>query len=184
MSVKVMINEMITDSSFDHWTATCATGINDSGQIVGSAENDDTGETRGFMFDPQSPRCVLLPKPLNGPGQTAEKINNLGDIVAAEEGGWKTQYTWDADEGYVVVGSWQKDSGISAFNDCGQILLNNGFRYTPDTGWERVRASRGDGDYRHPEAGTPERLAQRVREVLRTLISEDETPMSSAQRAE
>ncbi len=36
----------------------------------------------------------------------------------------------------------------------------------PCSGWERVRAFRDDGDYRHPEEGAPERLAQRVRDEL------------------
>jgi hypothetical protein len=94
------------------------------------------------MFDPESRLCVLLPQPLNGLGQTAEKINNLGDIVASEEGGWKTQYAWDDDlDGYVLVDSWQEESSITAFNDRGQILLSNGLRYTPSTGWEDFSAT-------------------------------------------
>ena len=138
-----MINGMLDDDdpSFDGWTATSANGINDLGQIAGSAENDVTGETRGFMFDPQGPLCVLLPQPLNGPGQTAVKINNLSDIVATEEGGWKTQYEGNALDGYALVGSWLRESSITAFNDRGQILLSNGLRYTPGAGWEDFSAT-------------------------------------------
>ena len=73
IDLNVMINDMIADSSFEGWTATSAIGINDSGQIVGKAENDVTGETRGFMFDPIGQLCVLLPLPIHDGVQTARE---------------------------------------------------------------------------------------------------------------
>lgn len=131
------------DPCFDGWLAIKASGMNESGQIVGQAKNVDTGETRGFMFDPQGPQCVLLPPPLHSPGQTAREINNFGDILASEGGGWITQYTWDAsNDEYVLTDSWQKNSSIIVgFNDSGQILLVNGLRYTPGIGWEDFSAT-------------------------------------------
>jgi hypothetical protein len=140
------LNDLIADPSFDGWTANAANGINMSGQIVGQARNDETSETRGFVFDMfgSEPSCVLLPVPVNSPGQTAVRVNVLGDVVAAEGGGWKTLYGWDAAEnGYFVVGSWQTGSSLTAFNDFGQILLVDGRRYTPGIGWENFGTTYG-----------------------------------------
>lgn len=129
------------------WTLTQAWGINEFSQIVGSAQNNTTGESRGFVINAAWTQCVLLPSPnaSHPSGQYAKRINNLGDVLALEGGGWITTYTWNATSNlYYVTGSWQQNSTPQAYNDFGQILLVNGLRYTPGIeGWTNFATTYG-----------------------------------------
>ncbi|MEQ1824525.1 MAG: hypothetical protein ABL921_01195 [Pirellula sp.] len=128
------------------WTLRQAWGINELSQIVGSAQNNTTGESRGFVINAAWNECVLLPSPIpsHPSGQYAKRINNFGDVLAMEGGGWITAYTWNGTSNtYDVTGSWQQNSTSTAFNDFGQILLVNGQRYTPGTGWTNFATTYG-----------------------------------------
>ncbi len=125
------VNDLAGDTQ--GWTATEARGINQLGQIVGTAV-DANGTTRGFLLDRtvQPPRFVVLPE--SGPGsQGARAINNLGDIVGVREGGYLV--LWSPIGGTYVTQEWL-ELQPTAINDSGQIMSFSGRRYTPGVGWE------------------------------------------------
>jgi probable HAF family extracellular repeat protein len=66
-------------------TALSAVDVNARGELVGTAEDADTGETRVFFFDPASGDLVLLPPPAgledSGADFVATAINDAGDVV-------------------------------------------------------------------------------------------------------
>ena len=144
LNVGTIINE-----NRANWTLTCAYGINELNQIVGWAKNKNTLETRGFITNPLWTTCTLLPAPAIPGFQKAARINNFGEIVAAEGNASVVLYHWETDH-YVRGLTLQPPSPsidshgvfISGFNDVGQIFVVSGLRYTPSI-WQDFGATHG-----------------------------------------
>ena len=83
------------------WIAVDATGINNSGEIVGYAQNT-LGETRAYYFDGIS-SFRLLPGPAFTGSQVTLKINDLGTICAADGNASVIVYSPDLTTHAIVV---------------------------------------------------------------------------------
>jgi len=112
------------------WTAAEAVGINDAGQIVGSAKHAD-GRVRAYLFDLQNPLFLLIPQIGDGV-HYGQAINELGDVVGVRDLGVGQGYQlfyYPADGqvvGLINVGGLRH----LAINNTGQILTRSGYRLT------------------------------------------------------
>ena len=149
--VVTMIGEIGETVNRADWTLIVAYDINDVNQIVGWAQNKATLETRGFVTNYPSTECTLLPRPTIPGFQRAARINNSGEIVAAEGNASVVLYRWDTNTNKYVRG-WtlyppttlidsRRGVIITGFNDIGQILVSPGVRYTPNVGWQDFGAT-------------------------------------------
>lgn len=124
------------------WVATSARDINEFGQIVGTATNDN-GDKRAYLFMPgDSPtpaQLILLPSVGLG-DHHGRAINDLGDVAAhrfTPEGGRAILYVWNGAQMKYEAHEWPID-GLSpqAINNAGQILSWQR-RFNPITGqWD------------------------------------------------
>ena len=148
-----MIGEIGETVNRADWTLIVAYDINDVNQIVGWAQNKATLETRGFVTNYPSTECTLLPRPTIPGFQRAARINNSGEIVAAEGNASVVLYRWDTNTNKYVRGltlqppttliDSRRGVIITGFNDVGQILVSPGVRYTPVVGWQDFGATYG-----------------------------------------
>ena len=151
--VVTMIGEIGETVNRADWTLIVAYDINDVNQIVGWAQNKATLETRGFVTNYPSTECTLLPRPTIPGFQRAARINNSGEIVAAEGNASVVLYRWDTNTNKYVRGltlqppttliDSRRGVIITGFNDVGQILVSPGVRYTPVVGWQDFGATYG-----------------------------------------
>jgi uncharacterized membrane protein len=94
--------ELIQLPSSDNWVSAIAGDINEKGEIVGDVLNLAFDQGYSSLWQPTDPqrriyKLTLLPNPWGHPnGDTAEGINNSGDIVGA---------SWD-DSGNAVAMRW------------------------------------------------------------------------------
>jgi hypothetical protein len=67
------------------FTAVSAVDVNAQGEIVGTAEDGDTGEMKVFLFDPAAGELVVLPPPAgleeSGADFVATAVNEAGNVV-------------------------------------------------------------------------------------------------------
>ena len=151
--VVTMIGEIGETVNRADWTLIVAYDINDVNQIVGWAQNKATLETRGFVTNDPWTTCTLLPPPTIPGFQRAARINNFGEIVAAEGNASVVLYRWDTNTNKYVRGltlqppttliDSRRGVIITGFNDVGQILVSPGVRYTPVVGWQDFGATYG-----------------------------------------
>ena len=127
------------------WRTNWAYGINQFGDIVGTAVNSETGDRRAFHFNPLNSRISLLPTVGNGEHR-GTAINDVGTIVGLRNDGVSPfvvaiLYRWDpALQTYLGTELVEADlrGRTIDINNAGQMVVvgavwGTGYRLTPQS---------------------------------------------------